>query len=558
MFTPSTFERVRIDDYTVSPFTVHKDFTVFKSEMSSSGYTVRQGYYYRNAFPVGYKTVSVQTAPTSSDGTYNYLNWRSLYNLYYSNPYDSVEGLEGYNQNMSSKQLFLTASIISAPFFDIGEGIKPGSVTLSSNNFYLKDDKNNNLYDVRLTSRSYVDSTHLDAYWGFQNLYTKTSEGYGLVNSHSFTYISNTQGEDLNTTAHNIHLSHGVSVNGSPTGAGIDFKHSQSYLFTRHVRQFNYETEDNFCISFWIRTPVSQSDVVSTTNTVLSKNSYADFNIRVSNPTAKFEEGSQITTSRISTEYRPIDIYPYRFEVYNQTAGINSGKIKFTRSDGFQTVILKSSSTINDGQYHHICVNKSSSILSLYIDGVLSESSYDVPDQPTNDYHLLFGSENFSGLKQFSGSIDEVRFYNTYATPTQISQSLAEKTLGYLYQTPNVGNVYYKRGEVVITSPIRSYHNTFNSDNWKLSYKNNYTIYEFETLVRIKAGTYNKTMNPSSVKSPKSNEYIDEFVTGSLLPYVTTIGLYNDKLQLVAVGKLARPLKMRPDVDINVIVRWDY
>lgn len=558
MFTPSTFERIRIDDYTVTPFTVHKDFTVFKSEMSASGYTVRQANYYRGNLPIGYKTVSVQNSPTSSDGTYNYINWRSIHNLYYSNPYDSVEGLEGYNQNACTKHLFLTASIISAPFFDIGEGIKPGTLYLSSSEYFLRDDKNNNLYDVRLTSRSLVDSTYLDAYWGFENLYPKTDKGYGTVQSHSFNYISNTQGEDITTVAHNVHLSPGVPVSGSNTGTKVDFITQGSYLFTRHVKQFNYETEENFCISFWLKAPLSQSNTDSFTNTLINKNSYADFNVRIDRSKSQIDEYPNISTSRISTQFRPIDIYPYKFEIVNHTSPSNVGRLKFTRSDGFQTVVLMSSASLNDGQYHHVCVNKSGSILTLYVDGVSSESSYDVPDQPTNDYHLIFGADSFSGLHQFSGSLDEVRFYNTTATPTQISGTLAESTLGYLYQTPNVGNVFYRRGEVVLTSPIGRYHETFKNDNWKLQYKNNYTIYEFETLVRIKAGTYNKTMNPSALKSPKSNEYLQDFTSGSLLPYVTTIGLYNDKLQLVAVGKLGRPLKMRPDVDINVIVRWDY
>ena len=68
---------------------------------------------------------------------------------------------------------------------------------------------------------------------------------------------------------------------------------------------------------------------------------------------------------------------------------------------------------------------------------------------------------------------------------------------------------------------------------------------------------FNKTMNPTSTQSPKSNLYLNDF-TGSLSPYATTVGLYNKDYQLVAVGKLGRPLKMRDDVDINIIVRWDY
>jgi hypothetical protein len=41
-----------------------------------------------------------------------------------------------------------------------------------------------------------------------------------------------------------------------------------------------------------------------------------------------------------------------------------------------------------------------------------------------------------------------------------------------------------------------------------------------------------------------------------LSPCVTTIGLYQDN-QLVAVGKLGRPIKNLIDWPVNIIVRFD-
>lgn len=42
-----------------------------------------------------------------------------------------------------------------------------------------------------------------------------------------------------------------------------------------------------------------------------------------------------------------------------------------------------------------------------------------------------------------------------------------------------------------------------------------------------------------------------------MYPYATSIGLYNDSGELMAVAKLGQPLQMRDDVDINVAIRWD-
>ena len=48
------------------------------------------------------------------------------------------------------------------------------------------------------------------------------------------------------------------------------------------------------------------------------------------------------------------------------------------------------------------------------------------------------------------------------------------------------------------------------------------------------------------------------FLSGSAFPYITTIGLYDDKARLLAVGKCAQPIQKRDDIDMNFVVRWDY
>ena len=54
-----------------------------------------------------------------------------------------------------------------------------------------------------------------------------------------------------------------------------------------------------------------------------------------------------------------------------------------------------------------------------------------------------------------------------------------------------------------------------------------------------------------------ASESID-LVTGSLFnPYVTSIGLYNDKSELMAIGKLAHPIKNDDELLLNFVVRFD-
>ena len=58
------------------------------------------------------------------------------------------------------------------------------------------------------------------------------------------------------------------------------------------------------------------------------------------------------------------------------------------------------------------------------------------------------------------------------------------------------------------------------------------------------------------------NEYSNDlipFVTGSdFRPYITSIGLYNDTGDLLAIAKMGSPLKKRQDVDVTVDVRLDF
>jgi hypothetical protein len=149
---------------------------------------------------------------------------------------------------------------------------------------------------------------------------------------------------------------------------------------------------------------------------------------------------------------------------------------------------------------------------------------------------------------------------------------------GSLFQTNVAGNVFHRNGQMVVSSPMPKYHfngGVFSKNNdLKVRWRGQHTIYENQTFVRVPKDVCNVSMNPSATYTPatdggdicspnQSNTLPGEvrkdlFISGTLKPYITTIGLYNDQHQLVAVGKLAQPIQKRDDVDMNFIVRWDY
>ena len=59
----------------------------------------------------------------------------------------------------------------------------------------------------------------------------------------------------------------------------------------------------------------------------------------------------------------------------------------------------------------------------------------------------------------------------------------------------------------------------------------------------------NNDLNSEIPKSMVSND--------NFAPYITTLGLYNDAGQLIAVGKLGTPIRKRDNVDMNIIVKFD-
>jgi hypothetical protein len=172
-----------------------------------------------------------------------------------------------------------------------------------------------------------------------------------------------------------------------------------------------------------------------------------------------------------------------------------------------------------------------------------------------------------------------------------------------------IGNVFYSQGLVVIT---RNPNELLQSD-WELNFKSTETIYENEFLLIVEPDEFNVSQNPSAVvvvgeeksviedsngisKKVVTNtgvKYIRKLstldngvtldyryssslnpsilagfehndlvgssdTTGSFLaPFITTIGLYDDNCDLVAVAKLPQPIKSEPELPINFIVRFD-
>jgi len=175
--------------------------------------------------------------------------------------------------------------------------------------------------------------------------------------------------------------------------------------------------------------------------------------------------------------------------------------------------------------------------------------------------------------------------------------------------TSKTGNIFYSQGVIVFTRNT----NSLLTSDWSVSFKSTETIYEHEYLLIVNEDEFNVSTNPSAVvevgretgfvtgsdgKVYKTTTYpgvkyikkkttlengnvIDYSIvssyntaisggfeqydysssldsTGSFLaPFITTIGLYDDNCDLVAVAKLPQPIKSYPDLPVNFIIRFD-
>ena len=155
------------------------------------------------------------------------------------------------------------------------------------------------------------------------------------------------------------------------------------------------------------------------------------------------------------------------------------------------------------------------------------------------------------------------------------------------------GNIFYDRGLVVVAKDIVS---GSVLSQFTLNFRSTKTIYENEIFISVLESEFNYSQNPTAVvedggvvntytvQRPGSirpddlvtksfynagtkiiNEqfgYYEDYVsldpTGSFLaPYITTIALYDNELNMVAVAKLPQPIKSTPDYPINFIIRFD-
>ena len=176
--------------------------------------------------------------------------------------------------------------------------------------------------------------------------------------------------------------------------------------------------------------------------------------------------------------------------------------------------------------------------------------------------------------------------FGEHIKPNTFSLTLKDTTLfddgegNILSGSKKVGDIIYQHGMVIITNKgisgnvgygfvnygsadygvddINFINDFTTSPDITCSFNSSITIYENQYKCNIRENEYNYSQNPTIISSSSNSGVVNDFATGSYFsPYITTVGLYNNNKELLAVAKLAQPLPLSSTTDINIIINLD-
>ncbi len=522
---------------------------------------------------VTYESFQATTEPKNENTIYGYVGdefytsavWYSINHVYYNKLFsnDSFTNVTGDN---IVNNLYATASVISIPQRYFGDTIKPGSLNLTleaSTGIQLTaiDDTNTNVIDTRLSSSVAINNQKL--YLGFNKFDHVSVDNYNIPFS-PFTYIA--QGVTYNSS--DIYQFYGtntgsIGLNATFTGTGY-IQIRESGLTPSSPKLLGPEYDEEFALSFWLFVNSNVSTNASNYNYIISKRREGMAYVQINN----FVEYNEIDLNKIA--------FPYEIRIQNSGSAGTSTILSAVRSDGTNTVEVSSSILVGNqtGAYtgglnrnaYHVVYQKSGSMMQLYLNGTLVNSSTDTTNFDFNNNCDLFIGNLGKNHGGFAGTVDELFFFNKALTSTEITQL---STPEYCTNTNIIGNIFYQQGIVCISDPRPKYNYltglcaSWNGggpaflNKYNVSYKSKVPINEVEVLCRLKENEFNFTTNPTSLVDYRYPEQIGSVTSSYWTPFISTIGLYDDSGSLLAVGKLANPIPKINEAELNFIVRFD-
>ena len=151
-----------------------------------------------------------------------------------------------------------------------------------------------------------------------------------------------------------------------------------------------------------------------------------------------------------------------------------------------------------------------------------------------------------------------------------------------------IGNICYSHGMAIMTPISESnqvggvlaipnnlgwlvlegqngYSGTNNLQYLTVGWSSSVILYEHQYKCVVRENEFGYSLNPSALSGsqseqvlPGTNNVYKDFATGSYFsPYITTVGLYDNDQNLLAIGKLSVPTKVPMNADLEIQVAFD-
>ena len=251
---PSVFRALRPSDKQFTPFQTYKNYSV--TNALPDGYELLHAIHAKRTPAISASSAAAD--PTNTNGINQHVAWNAIDHRYYRHPYDPAKTAELTDRRKTDKFLFYSASLLSVPYFEMGDRVKANSVSIESSGFTLQDDGNGNLRDALIDSSSFANRKKLIAQWSFNNEFRKFQNQVGTLNR-SIPFESRTFTPEFSSTVSNIVLEPGITTTGTAVDSGLAVKfnggggRNPGYIVTDQIEDLDFESNKDWTISFWLR-----------------------------------------------------------------------------------------------------------------------------------------------------------------------------------------------------------------------------------------------------------------------------------------------------------------
>lgn len=272
----------------------------------------------------------------------------------------------------------------------------------------------------------------------------------------------------------------------------------------------------------------------------------------------------EATTGQVATEYRRLVFNSIKELYYSNYQSLPTGD---TASLGFTIPGLDSTGDVFTGPA------SSAGRYDNYLQTTLTQSR-EFPTGSNVNIGVVSIPSRLYGDKIQPGSFRLTNPVDLVSIKDDSEGNLVDQTSGLI-----IGQIFYSHGIAAITdngtlgldtygtgiygftvygSTDQTYINSLiSSSAVTCSFSSSVTLYETQYKCTIDTSEFNFSLNPSLVSGSTDGTLYD-FATGSYFnPYVTTVGLYNQAQDLIAVGKLSKPLPSNNTTDLTVLINLD-